>query len=180
MIKVLKGTKIVNYGKVRPDKILHYLEIARIISLRSCCTRRRFGAIIVKGDAIISAGYNGSCRGSLNCGIEVTCLKNAKKEESYKSYQYCPAVHGEMNAIINAARNGISVLGGTIYVSEASGLNSDRPCHLCRRLMINAGLKDCYQLDSEGNLSHETLEDWVKIEDEWMRKQLEDDDNQSV
>ena len=94
----------------RIGKIEYYMKIARVGALRSPCARRQFCALIIKNDSIISIGYNGSARGSWNCGIDVQCLKDLHKEPSYISYYNCPAVHAEINAIVNAARNGISVL----------------------------------------------------------------------
>ena len=165
-------------NQARPSKIESYLTIAHDIAMRSPCTRRKFGAIIVKDDCIISTGYNGSVRGSLNCGIDCPCLKDINQEASIKSYDHCPAVHGEMNSIINAARKGISVEGATMYLEVIFGTQTrrDRPCFLCRRFMIQAGIKDVY-FYSYGpdckvlKLEHEYVSDYVKMENDWIEKQ---------
>lgn len=164
----------VDLVKARPSKIEWYLTIAKDVASRSPCTRRKFGAIIVKDDCIISTGYNGSIRGAINCGIDCPCLKDINQEASIKSYDHCPAVHGEMNAIINAARKGISVEGGTLYLEVIFGSQTrrDRPCFLCRRFMIQAGIKDVYfYLDDK--IVHDFVADYVKMEDEWMIEQLQ-------
>jgi dCMP deaminase len=159
--------------QVRPSKIEANLLIAHDIALRSPCTRRKFGAIIVKDDCIISSGYNGSVRGSLNCGIDCPCLKDINQEASIKSYDHCPAVHGEMNSIINAARRGVSVEGGTMFLDVIFGsvTKRERPCFLCRRFMIQAGIKDIYFYGPDGKIVHEEVVDYVKMENEWIEAQ---------
>ena len=103
---------------MRISKKEHYIKIARTVAERSSCSRRKFGAIIVKDDAILSTGYNGSARKTRNCGTDrMPCLKDIHKEAPNKSYIYFPAIHAEVNAIINAARIGVSIVGGTLYLS---------------------------------------------------------------
>jgi len=141
---------------MRPDKISWYFQIAKDVALRSpCISRRRFGAILVKDDAIISTGYAGTVRGAINCGIDCTCLKDLYDEEPYKSYEHCCSIHGEMNAIINAARAGIK----DVYYYK----------------------KELGELQPSGFLSwtnvhlpifHENVEDWIKLENEWIQDQI--------
>lgn len=158
----------------RISKVDCTLKLAKDIALRSpCIGRRRFGSVLVKDDAVISMGYNGSVRGALNCGIEIPCLQTIKEVDHCKDYSSCCAVHSEQNAIINAARNGISVLGSTLYLAEANG-KGDRPCFLCRRFMINAGIKDCYYEDRDGSIKHEIINPmWVNMESEWIKSEYE-------
>src|SRR3989344_6399219 len=96
----------------------YYLNIAFQVSKKSSCTRRHFGAVILKNDSIISTGYNGPVRGAPNCG-EIGCLKDKHNKEAGKSYDYCRAgpLHSEVNAIINAARNNGGTLGSKMYIS---------------------------------------------------------------
>src|SRR3989304_9186352 len=104
----------------RPDKVEWYFKIAKDIALRSpCISRRGFGAILVKDDAIISTGYAGTVRGAQNCGIDNPCLKDLYNEAPHLSYEHCCSIHAEMNCIINAARMGISTIGATLYLAEA-------------------------------------------------------------
>lgn len=51
----------------RRDKINYYLDLAEMVSQRSTCLRRHFGAVIVQNDEVISTGYNGAPRGTLSC-----------------------------------------------------------------------------------------------------------------
>lgn len=47
----------------RRDKNNYYLDLADVVSERSTCLRRRFGAVIVKDDEVIATGYVGAPRG---------------------------------------------------------------------------------------------------------------------
>lgn len=155
----------------RPDKITYYLNIARTIAERSPCSRRKLGAILVKNDAIVSTGYNGSIRGGLNCGIEVKCLKDIQHIPSYQGHDLCSAIHAEENAIINCARSGISTIGATLFLAPKDfASKSQRPCARCRKMIIQAGIKDCYFVDLEGKVQHEEISSWVELENQWMRE----------
>lgn len=156
----------------RPSKQEGYLIIAKDIALRSPCTRRRFGAILVRDDTIIATGYNGSARGTTNCGVDCGCLKDMNLEASMRSYDHCPAVHAEMNVIINAARSGVITIGSTMYLGEIDGTikGMDGPCFLCRRFMIQAGIYYCYYI-KDGEIVKECLLDWTLKENEWIAKQ---------
>jgi dCMP deaminase len=130
----------------RPGKIESYLNVALTISQRSPCLRRRFGAVIVKDDAIISTGYNGPARGAPNC-VEHGCLKNEKGVAPGLAYDFCRAgpLHAEVNAIINAARHGGGTVGSTIYIAgeyaDGRGLSDSLPCIICEKEIINAGIE---------------------------------------
>lgn len=157
---------------MRPNKIDYYMGIALAVAQRSPCSRRKFGAILVKNDSILASGYNGSVRGSRNCGEEVPCIKDIKKEESYKSYEFCPAIHAEVNSVLNAARNGVSVYGATLYLAVVGveQKKGDRPCRNCRRVLINAGIKDAWFYTKELVLVHENVSDWIQLENNWMHE----------
>ncbi len=142
----------------------YYLGIARAVALRSPCLRRKYGAIVVKNDAIVSTGYNGPARGSTNCE-EVGCIKEILQLPHYSGYDYCPAVHAEENAVINAARNGTSVLDGILYLfgidvateKPVAGI----PCPRCKRVLINAGVKEIVTLDENGEIVRYDVKKWM-------------------
>jgi len=149
----------------RPPKDIYYLDIAKAVAQRSPCIRRRFGAIIVKDDAIVSTGYNGPARGSVNCN-EVGCLKDVMDLPSYTGYDYCPAVHAEENALLNAARHGTSVMGGILYLYgervDGNVTEEGRPCARCKRALINAGIKEVVTLTPDGSVKRYKVSDWAK------------------
>lgn len=158
----------------RPSKDEYYLEIARAVSLRSPCIRRKFGAIIVREDTIVSAGYNGPARGVVNC-LEVGCIKDELNLPHYSGYELCPAVHAEENCVVNAARHGASVLGGTLYLY---GTNPDgsiaeaRPCDRCKRILINAGIQRVVIKKQDGKIEKIDVSDWVREDTELYKKRL--------
>lgn len=147
----------------------YYINIAKAVAVRSKCSRRRFGAVIVLKDSVVSTGFNGSARGTLNCGAEIECLKDVNKEAPYKSYNYCPGVHAEENAIINGGRE--RVAGGTLYLAPILG-EGDRPCIGCIRRILNAGIRDCWYIDKDGKLKYELVKDWIELDNQWMRERL--------
>ena len=156
---------------MRPDKKQWYLNIAKEVSTRVACTRRQCGVILVKDDSIIATGYNGSVRKSKNCGLDTPCLKDLHNEAPSASYVHCPAVHGEENAIINAARSGASTIGATLYLYSSGVNDNGRPCQKCRQRIINAGITDCYFMNGVGRVTWEPIEAWIEMENEWMDKE---------
>ncbi|WP_309493204.1 cytidine/deoxycytidylate deaminase family protein [Candidatus Hecatella orcuttiae] len=133
---------------MRPSKEEYYLAIASQVATRSTCLRRHYGAIIVRDDQIVSTGYNGAPRGLPNCIDLGYCIRKVRNIPPGERYEFCRGVHAEQNAIINAARAGVSVLKGTIYIAgrdadtgRALTENYLVPCRLCARMIINAGLQ---------------------------------------
>jgi dCMP deaminase len=149
---------------MRISKEKYYLEIAKAVALRSPCTRRKYGAIIVKNDAIVSTGYNGPARGSTNC--EVGCIKNILKLPHYSNYELCPAIHAEENCVINAARNGSSLSGGVLFLcgidAETKKIVAGVPCDRCKRVLINAGITEVITTDEKGEIVRIEVSKWVK------------------
>ena len=88
----------------RMSKDKYYLNIADAVLDRSTCLRRKYGAIIVKNDEILSTGYNGAPRGRVNCSELGYCNREQLNIPSGQRYELCRSVHAEANAIISAAR----------------------------------------------------------------------------
>lgn len=124
-----------------------YMEIARVISLRSTCIRARAGAIIVVNDAIVSTGYSGAPRGESNCCDIGTCERDMLGIEPGKNYELCRSIHAEANAILNAAINGVSIKDGYIYVYferlDGKKKKHGKPCLMCSRMIANVGIRKC-------------------------------------
>lgn len=161
----------------RPGKDEYYLGIAKAVCKRSPCIRRRFGAIVVKNDAVVSTGYNGPARGVVNC-LQVGCLKDELEIPSYKGYDYCPAVHAEENAVINAARHGVSVLEGDLYLYgqkyDSGEIFEGKPCDRCKRTIINAGIRTLITKRPDGTILKENVKDWISKDTENYLKSLEE------
>lgn len=148
---------------MRPSKDEYYLNIAKEVASRSTCLRRNVGAVLIKNDQIISTGYNGAPRGTPNCIDVKKCLREELGIPSGEKYELCRSVHAEMNAIINAARAGTSILGSKLYIygKGTSGLKALEICELCRRFIINAGIETVL-LDEKGGMKKINVADWVK------------------
>ena len=127
----------------RTDKENYYLDIADTVSERATCLRRRYGAIIVRNDEIISTGYNGAPRGRRNCTDLNRCTRAEMKIPSGERYELCRSVHAEANAIISAPRR--DMIDATLYLSGRDAatnlpLEDATSCAMCRRMIINAGI----------------------------------------
>lgn len=152
----------------RVDKENYYLDIAETVMERSTCLRRKYGAIIVLNDEIISTGYNGAPRGRKNCGDLDYCTRENLKIPSGERYELCRSVHAEMNAIISASRQ--DMLGATLYlagVEAATGeyMSGTTPCTMCRRLIINAGITKVISRTGEESYTAVQVRDWVFNDD---------------
>lgn len=125
------------------DKI--FIDIATEISKASKCISKQVGAIIVKDGRILSTGYNGTPAGYTNCS---DYNKEYTPEHHLWSKQY--EIHAEMNAIIWAARTGISIEGATLYCTY-------EPCNECTKNIAASGIKKVVYLKSyEHNTNQET------------------------
>ncbi len=138
---------------MRPDWDNYFIEIAKVVSLRSTCLRRRYGALIVKDRVIVSTGYNGSPRGMTNCIDTGKCTRKELNIPSGERYELCEAVHAEQNAIINGSPERMK--DATIYIAgfEENGDFADgAPCKLCNRMIRNAQIKEVVYLGNGGNI----------------------------
>lgn len=118
---------------MRPSWDNYFMEIATVVSTRSTCLRRRVGAVLVKDKHIVATGYNGAPSGLAHCE-EIGCLREKLGVPSGERHELCRGLHAEQNAIIQAASLGSSIKGATLYVTT-------RPCILCAKMLINAGVK---------------------------------------
>ena len=153
---------------MRKDKANYYLDIADAVRSRSTCLRRQYGAIIVASDEIISTGYNGAPRGRKNCDELGRCTRQELQIPSGERYELCRAVHAEENAIISAGRK--EMLGSTLYLvgrDAATGelLRNTTPCTLCRRTIINAGIRSVVCRVSESEYTVTPVEEWIERDD---------------
>lgn len=149
---------------VRTDKQNYYLDIAQCVAERSTCLRRHYGAIIVQNDEIISTGYNGAPRGRRNCDDIGRCTREELRIPSGERYELCRSVHAEANAIISSSRN--EMIGATLYlagVDPKTGeiLRDATPCSMCRRLIINSGIKNVKIRIGENELTDIPVEEWI-------------------
>ncbi|SNX53557.1 cytidine/deoxycytidylate deaminase family protein [Thermoanaerobacterium sp. RBIITD] len=118
---------------MRPTWDEYFMQVVDVVKTRSTCLRRQVGAVIVRDRHIISTGYNGAPSGLKHC-VDVGCMRENLSIPSGERHELCRGTHAEQNAIIQAALNGVSTKGATIYISVS-------PCSLCAKMLINAGIK---------------------------------------
>ena len=152
----------------RRDKMNYYLDIAQTVAERSTCLRRCYGAIIVKNDEIVSSGYNGAPRGRKNCSDLNYCTREALNIPSGQRYELCRSAHAEANAIISASRQ--EMLGATIYmtcVKPGTGelIPDSSSCMMCRKLIINAGIKEIVIRDTKDDFRVVDIQEWIDDDD---------------
>lgn len=137
------------YNRISKDE--YYLGIAEAVLRRSTCIRRNYGAVLVNNDEIVSTGYNGSPRGEQNCCDKQFCEREAQNVPKGERYELCVAIHAEDNAITSAGRDKAN--GGTLYIvgreANGNGYANPCPCMMCRRKIVNAGIKRVVGLFSE-------------------------------
>ena len=118
----------------------YYFNVAKDTAQRSTCRRRQVGAIAVLHKHIIATGYNGAPAGLRDC-LELGCLRDELRIPSGVNLETCRAVHAEQNVIIQAALDGRSLLGATIYATHS-------PCGTCARMLVNAGIDAYWYLEA--------------------------------
>lgn len=148
----------------RVDKPNYYLDIAESVIERGTCLRRNFGAIIVKNDEIISTGYVGAPRGRKNCCDLEYCMREKLQVPRGERYELCRSVHAEQNAIISASRD--KMLGSTLFLvgksfTDGKYVENANPCALCKRMIINAGIKDIYIRDTKRKYRHIEVQEYI-------------------
>lgn len=167
--------------KEKPDWHRYFIDLAKNISIRSNCLSANMGAIITKENVILSTGYVGAPRKTKDCYEKGYCLRRKLNIPSGERYELCVSVHAEQNAIINSARNGVSVKDGTMYiygtkVYQNSNIAIDAiPCFICKKMIINAGIKTVVCSTKDGSYKVFDVDDWIK---EWQEKDMIDDKHQ--
>jgi len=112
-----------------------FMELAETVGRWSSCyqSNRQIGAVIVRDKRILTTGYNGAPAGLPSCCEREECLRRTMNIESGTRQELCYAIHAEQNALIQAAKLGVSVQGATLYCTH-------QPCSICTKLIINAGI----------------------------------------
>ena len=150
----------------RIDKITYYLGIAKAVSARGTCLRRKFGAVIVKDDKVVSTGYVGAPTGRANCSDIGSCFRMEHNIPSGTMYEKCRSVHAEMNAIIKASPEELEGSVLYLYGEENNGditKNADC-CAMCKRMIINAGIR-IVVIKTEDGYNPINVEEWVNNDD---------------
>ena len=115
---------------------IRFMQIARTVGEWTSCFQdnRRVGAVIARDKRILTTGYNGAGSGIISCKEKGECLRRTRGIKSGTQHEICYAVHAEQNAVIQAAKIGLSIDGATIYCTH-------QPCVICAKIIINSGIK---------------------------------------
>jgi dCMP deaminase len=149
--------------KLRPDWDEYFINIAKAVSTRATCLRRKYGAVITKDNIIVSTGYNGAPSGMKDCLDVGKCSRKELQIPHGERYELCHSVHAEANAIIRASVDELQ--GATIYISGSAAERSEcdaEPCMMCKRMILNAGIAKVVY--SDGNKGFFVLDPrkWLK------------------
>jgi dCMP deaminase len=151
--------------KMRPDWDEYFINIAKAVSSRATCLRRKYGAIITKENIIVSTGYNGAPSGMKDCFEVGKCTRKELQIPHGERYELCHSVHAEANAIIRASVD--ELRGATIYISGSDGKNEcyAEPCMMCKRMILNSRIAKVVY--SDGN------EEFVVVKpSKWLKKRV--------
>lgn len=136
----------------RVSKVDTYLNCAEVFAYRSTCMKRKYGAVIVKDDVVISTGYNGAPRGFENCCDIGKCPRMDRNMHQGEGYGMCRAIHAEANALLNCSRQ--QTIGADLYLVGVNpgdnSIHEAKPCPLCARTIIQAGIRNVYLRIGEG------------------------------
>lgn len=112
-----------------------FLKMAQEVATWSSCYQdnRQVGAVIAKNKRILTTGYNGASSGIVSCKDRGECIRRKLDIASGTKHEICYATHAEQNAIIQAARMGVSIDGATLYCTH-------QPCVICAKMIINSGI----------------------------------------
>jgi len=148
---------------LRPGWDEYFLNIAKAVSARATCMRRKYGAVITKNNIIVSTGYNGAAAGIKDCLAVGKCTRKELQIPHGQRYELCHSVHAEANAIIRASVNELE--GSTIYISGADSDADEchsEPCMMCKRMILNARILKVVYSDGNGKYHVVKPAQWLK------------------
>ncbi len=138
----------------------YFLDVAKTISARSNCIRAQVGAVIVdENNKIKATGYNGTPSKVISCNELGFCYRVKNNIKSGTRYETCRSIHAEQNAIIQAGEE--RCRNSTMYIYGHNMI-----CILCKRFIIQAGIKEVYLKKGENS-------DIIYITSDELRSELE-------
>lgn len=132
--------------EIRPDD---YLRRAVRLAQRSGCLRAKRGAVLVKKGKILVEAYNVPYPRNDFCQKH-GCLRDKLGLGLGRELEKCRAIHAEARAVALAARKGIALAGATAYLTCL-------PCLNCAKLLVTAGIKAVFYLDTYGDQTSVTF-----------------------
>ena len=157
MISIMKKSK-----NPRPDWDEYFIGIAKAVSTRATCLRRKYGSVITKDNIIVSTGYNGAPRGMKDCLEVGKCTRKELQIPHGERYELCHSVHAEANAIIRASVDELK--DATIYISgtdEKGRECNSEPCMMCKRMILNSRIAKVVYSDGNSGFSIVDPRKWL-------------------
>lgn len=142
----------------RPSWDEYFMLLAKVSALRSSCNSRPGGSVVVKNKRVLATGMTGSVPGTEQCSDKGPnyCYRRSEGVPDSSKYNSCKSIHAEANAILFAARFGISLHGATMYCTL-------QPCVLCAKQIAGAGIvKVVYELKYE-SVNSERDKEWSEL-----------------
>lgn len=137
---------------LRPNWDDYFIGIMEAISKRATCDRGRSGCVITRNNVLLSSGYVGSPKGAPHCDDVGHLMKEVKNDDGTTSRHCMRTAHAEANAICQAAKNGVSIDGATLYCRMT-------PCRNCAMMIVNSGIvRVIAQIDYHGSSAAESKE----------------------
>ncbi len=157
---------------IRPTWDEYFMDIARVVAERATCDRGRSGCVIARNKQILVTGYVGSPKGLPHCDEVGHQMKTTTHEDGSQTQHCVRTTHAEQNAIVQAAKLGVSIDGATLYCKMT-------PCSTCAKMIINAGIKRvvCEKKYHAGKESEEMFKT-VGIELTYFNEEVEKYDKQ--
>lgn len=158
---------------VRPTWDQYFMQVANAVASRATCDRGRSGCVIAKNKQILVTGYVGSPAGLPHCDEIGHKIKTVTHEDQSQSSHCMRTTHAEQNAIVQAAKRGVSIEGATLYCKMT-------PCTTCANMIINSGIvrvvcEKKYHRGSESEVMFRT----VGIALAYFNEEIEQYDNQT-
>lgn len=157
---------------IRPSWDEYFMEITRAVAKRATCDRGRSGCVITRDKQILVTGYVGAPHELPHCDEIGHQMKTVTHEDGRTSQHCLRTTHAEQNAIVQAAKLGISINSGTLYCKMT-------PCSTCAKMIINAGIKKvvCEKKYHDGNETEDMFKK-AKIELNFIDENVEKYSNQ--
>ena len=162
----IKGVKkVVKYQ--RPSWDEYFFKMAEMVGARGTCDRGRSGCVIIRDKRILTTGYVGSPMGLPHCDEVGHEMHTVTNEDGTTSRHCIRTAHAEQNAINNAARSGVALLGATIYSKMI-------PCYKCVQSIVNVGIvRVVSQMDYHASKKSKEILKKAGIKLEIINKEIE-------
>mgnify|MGYP000084439293 CR=1 FL=1 len=151
----------------RRDKVNYYLDLAEMVSQRSTCLRKHYGAVIVNTMRLSRPAMWAPARTEKLFRYRSLHPRGAScaARRAVRVVPQCPC-RGQ--CLISASRE--RMIGASLYLTGVDArtggyVEKSSCCSMCKRMVINAGIEHVYIRDTKNEYRKVDVEDWIR-EDE--------------